>query len=65
MLNINKVKKILHTYLGESDDLILQMCCGGTVDQFKANDTMAEASIRPKPKEWLTVNIYYITHYIV
>lgn len=34
--------------------LISQNCCGGTVIHWRANRTMAPASINPYPNEWLT-----------
>lgn len=44
-----------HTiYLGEERARISHRCCSGTEVQFLACSTIADASIKPKPNEWLT-----------
>jgi hypothetical protein len=53
---------VLITYLSVSGDLISQICCGGTDVQFLASRTIAPASIKPYPKEWLTERTKLIYH---
>ena len=41
-------------YLGSMLARIIHLCCWGTLVQFNALSTIAPASIKPKPKWWLT-----------